>query len=179
MTTQSPLAIETAGRHYAYLRTKVAAAAAANDGVPLEDHLRAPVQALVESVAEDLGYPKLVLAGEISGAVAGARPDYTVMRGGLIIGHIELKAPGAGVDSDEFTGHNLEQWEQLRHLPNLLYSDGIDWILWQDGQQVARATAWTAPSKGITSAKVLSVPAEAKKAPRVEKKAAPAQTTLV
>ncbi|MXV90427.1 MAG: N-6 DNA methylase [Acidimicrobiia bacterium] len=85
MTTQSPLAIETAGRHYAYLRTKVSAAAAANDGVPLEDHLRAPVQALVESVAEDLGYPKLVLAGEISGAVAGARPDYTVMRGGLII----------------------------------------------------------------------------------------------
>lgn len=154
MTTQSPLAIETAGRHYAYLRTKVAAAAAANDGVALEDHLRAPVQALVESVAEDLGYPKLVLAGEISGAVAGARPDYTVMRGGLIIGHIELKAPGAGVDPDEFTGHNLEQWQQLRHLPNLLYSDGIDWVLWQDGQQVARATAWTAPSKGITSARI-------------------------
>jgi len=154
MTTQSPLAVETAGRHYAYLRTKVAAATAANDGVPLEDHLRAPVQALVESVAEDLGYPKLVLAGEISGAVAGARPDYTAMRGGLIIGHIELKAPGAGVDPDEFTGHNLEQWQQLRHLPNLLYSDGTDWILWQDGQQVARATAWTAPSKGITSARI-------------------------
>lgn len=154
MTPQPPNAVETAGRHYAYLRTKVAAAAAANDGVPLEDHLRAPVQALVESVAEDLGYPKLVMAGEISGAVAGARPDYTVMRGGLIVGHIELKAPGAGVDPDEFTGHNLEQWQQLRHLPNLLYSDGTDWILWQDGQQVARATAWTAPGKGITSARI-------------------------
>ncbi|MCY4104079.1 MAG: N-6 DNA methylase [bacterium] len=154
MTSQTPSAVETAGRHYAYLRTKVAAAAAANDGVPLEDHLRAPVQALVESVAEDLGHPKLVLAGEISGAVAGARPDYTVMRGGLIMGHIELKAPGAGVDPDGFTGHNLDQWQQLRHLPNLLYSDGIDWILWQDDQQVARATAWTAPGKGITSARI-------------------------
>ena len=98
MTTQPPSAAETAGRHYAYLRTKVAAAAAANDGVALEDHLRAPVQALVESVAEDLGYPEVVLAGEIPGAVAGARPDYTEMRGGLVIGHIELKAPGAGVD---------------------------------------------------------------------------------
>ena len=72
-------------------------------------------------------------------------------RGGLIIGHVELKAPGAGVDPDGFTGHNLDQWLQLRHLPNLLYTDGIDWILWQDGQQVARATAWTAPGKGIAS----------------------------
>lgn len=154
MKCEPSAALEAAGRLYAYLRAKVVAAAAANDGVPLEDHLRAPVQALVESVAEDLGYPKLVLAGEISGAVAGARPDYTVMRGGLIIGHIELKAPGAGVNPDEFTGHNLEQWQQLRHLPNLLYSDGIDWILWQDGQQVARTTAWTASSKGIASARI-------------------------
>ncbi|MCY3924454.1 MAG: N-6 DNA methylase [bacterium] len=154
MTTQPPSAAETAGRHYAYLRTKVAAAAAANDGVALEDHLRAPVQALVESVAEDLGYPEVVLAGEIPGAVAGARPDYTVMRGGLVIGHIELKAPGAGVDPAGFTGHNLEQWQQLRHLPNLLYTDGVDWVLWQDGRQVARATAWTAPDKGITSTRI-------------------------
>ncbi|MCY4631245.1 MAG: N-6 DNA methylase [bacterium] len=133
---------------------RVTVAARANDGIPLEDHLRAPVQALVESVAEDLGYPKLILAGEISGAVEGARPDYTAMRDGLVIGHIELKAPGAGVDPDEFTGHNLEQWQQLRHLPNLLYTDGIDWILWQDGLQVARATAWTPPGKGIAGARI-------------------------
>ncbi len=64
----------------------------------------------------------------------GARPDYTVARGGLIIGHVELKAPGAGVDPDGFRGHDRAQWLQLRHLPNLLYTDGIDWILWQDGQ---------------------------------------------
>ena len=95
-----------------------------------------------------------MLAGEISGAVEGARPDYTVARGGLIIGHIELKAPGAGVDPDAFTGHNLDQWMQLHHLPNLLYTDGVDWILWQDGQQVARATAWTAPGKGIAAARI-------------------------
>lgn len=154
MTPTDQVAARTAGRLYADLRLRVAAAGRANGGIALEDHLRRPVEVLVESVAEDLGYPNLVLAGEISGAVAGARPDYTVMRGGLIIGHIELKAPGAGVDPDEFTGHNLEQWQQLRHLPNLLYSDGIDWILWQDGQQVARATAWTAPGKGIAGARI-------------------------
>ena len=154
MDSSGTLAAQTAGRLYTDLRLRVTAAARANDGIPLEDHLRAPVQALVESVAEDLGYPKLILAGEISGAVEGARPDYTAMRGGLVIGHIELKAPGAGVDPDEFTGHNLEQWEQLRYLPNLLYTDGIDWILWQDGQHVARASAWTAPGKGIAGARI-------------------------
>ncbi len=154
MNSRDTAAVLTARDRYTDLRLRVVSEARANDGDALEDHLRGPVQTLVESVAEDLGYPKLVLAGEISGAVGSARPDYTVTRGGLVIGHIELKAPGAGVDPEGFTGHNLEQWEQLRHLPNLLYTDGIDWILWQDGQQLARATAWTAPGKGITSAKI-------------------------
>ena len=154
MTSEAPASVQTAERLYTDLRLHVAALARANNGTALEDHLRRPIEVLVISVAEDLGYPKFVLAGEISGAVAGARPDYTVTRDGLIIGHIELKAPGAGVDPDGFTGHNLDQWMRLRHLPNLLYTDGIDWILWQDGQQVARATAWTAPGKGIVSARI-------------------------
>ena len=72
----------------------------------------------------------------------------------IIDGVWAAKAPGAGVDPDDFNGHNLEQWEQLRHLPNLLYTDGIDWILWQDGQQIARATAWIAPGKGIAGARI-------------------------
>lgn len=154
MTTGESKAAHDARKHYIDLGLRVAAAAGANDGVALEDHLRAPVQELVESVAQALGYPKLLLAGEISGAVGGARPDYTVMRGGLIIGHIELKAPGAGVDPDGFAGHNLDQWRQLRHLPNLLYTDWIDWILYQDGQRVARVTASTARGKGIASARI-------------------------
>ena len=154
MNSRDTAAVLTARDRYTDLRLRVVSEARANDGDALEDHLRGPVQTLVESVAEDLGYPNLVLAGEISGAVGSARPDYTVTRGGLVIGHIELKAPGAGVDPEGFTGHNLEQWEQLRHLPNMLYTDGIDWILWQDGQQVARATAWTPPGKGIAGARI-------------------------
>ncbi len=154
MSPDESTAAQTARNRFTDLRLRVAAEAGANHGIALEDHLRAPVQTLVESVAEDLGYPDLVLAGEISGAVEGARPDYTATRGGLVIGHVELKPPGAGVDPDGFTGHNLEQWQQLRHLPNLLYTDGIDWILWQDSQQVARATACTAPGKGIAGAKI-------------------------
>ena len=154
MSNSATTAVQTAGRLYAYLCTKVAAGARANDGTPLEDHLRAPIQTLVESVAEDLGHAGLVLAGEISGAVRGARPDYTVARGGLIIGHVELKAPGTGVDPNRFQGHNRDQWLHLRHLPNLLYTDGIEWILWQDGQQVARAKAWTVEGRGIAGARM-------------------------
>lgn len=104
MSPDDSAAVQTARDRYTDLRLRVANEARANDGVALEDHLRAPVQTLVESVAEDLGYPKLMLAGEISGAVEGARPDYTVTQGGLVIGHVELKAPSAGVDPDGFTG---------------------------------------------------------------------------
>lgn len=96
MNPDDSAAAQLARNQYTDLRLRVVAEARANDGVALEDHLRAPVRTLVESVAEELGYPKSVLAGEISGAVERARPDYTVVRAGLIIGHIELKAPGAG-----------------------------------------------------------------------------------
>ena len=154
MNPDESTAAHVARIQYSDLGLRVAAAAGANDGVALEDHLRAPVQMLVESVAQALGYRNLVLAGEVFGAVESARPDYTVMRGGLIIGHIELKAPGAGVDPDGFRGHNLQQWQQLRHLPNLLYTDGIDWILWQDARQVARATARTDSGRGIVGARI-------------------------
>ena len=154
MTAQTPAAIETAGRSYTYLRTKVAAAAAANDGVPLEDHLRAPVQALVESVADDLGYPKLVLAGEISGASGVLGPDYTVARGGLVIGHVELKAPGAGVGSGGVPGPQLGAVAVAAAPAEPALHRRIDWILWQDGRQVARATACTASGKGIASARI-------------------------
>ena len=96
MSSPTPVAEQTAGRLFDDLRVRVAAAGRAGGGVALEDHLRRPVEVLVESVAEDLGYSRLVLAGEIAGAVGGARPDYTVARGGLVVGHMELKAPGAG-----------------------------------------------------------------------------------
>ncbi len=52
------------------------------------------------------------------------------------MGHVEVKAPGKGADPRRFKGHDKEQWEKLQSLPNLLYTDGNSFSLWQNGELV-------------------------------------------
>jgi len=64
------------------------------------------------------------------------RPDIAIYVGGLICGYIELKAPGLGADAPKLKGeHNKKQWERLKHLPNLIYTDGREWALYRDGER--------------------------------------------
>ena len=58
------------------------------------------------------------------------------MRGALV-GFIEVKAPGKGANPRTFKGeHDKRQWERLRSLPNLIYTDGNSFSLWRDGARV-------------------------------------------
>lgn len=74
------------------------------------------------------------------------RPDIAIYVGGLICGYIELKAPGLGADAPKLKGdHNKKQWEKLKALPNLIYTDGREWSLYRsgerpDGQPIVRLT---------------------------------------
>lgn len=64
------------------------------------------------------------------------RPDIAVYVGGLICGYIELKAPGFGADAPKLKGeHNKKQWEKLKGLPNLIYTDGREWALYRTGER--------------------------------------------
>ena len=64
------------------------------------------------------------------------RPDIAVYVGGLICGYIELKAPGFGADAPKLKGeHNKKQWEKLKGLPNLIYTDGREWTLYHSGER--------------------------------------------
>jgi len=59
-----------------------------------------------------------------------------IYAGGLICGYIELKKPGLGADAPRLKGkHNKEQWEKLKNLPNLIYSDGREWALYRTGER--------------------------------------------
>ncbi len=49
---------------------------------------------------------------------------------------MEVKAPGKGADPRRYKGHDKEQWEKLQSLPNLLYTDGNSFSLWQNGELV-------------------------------------------
>lgn len=72
---------------------------------------------------------------ELDGAV---RPDFGVRVDGLLVGHIELKAPGTSLDPTTYTksSHNFTQWQRLKELPNLLHTNGTEFKLWRYGELV-------------------------------------------
>ncbi|HET6535465.1 MAG TPA: type ISP restriction/modification enzyme [Sphingomicrobium sp.] len=108
-----------------------------------EDQLRAPLERLFEALAELNGKPGMVtLVGETSLAGMQTRPDYSVTIGTgkakALVGFIEVKAPGKGADPRKFKDqHDKEQWAKLKALPNILYTDGNGFSLWQDGELVS------------------------------------------
>ncbi len=105
-------------------------------GAP-EDQLRAPLEALVKDLARLCGVSpdKVSLVGETTLAHLSSRPDYAVTVWNALTGFIEIKAPGKGADPRRFTDdHDKKQWGKLKTLPNLIYTDGNSFSLWQDGQ---------------------------------------------
>lgn len=109
-------------------------------GAP-EDQLRAPLETLITQMAELAGLPSgtVVPVGETSLAELKTRPDYAVTFKSMLVGFVEVKAPGKGADPRRFTDkHDQGQWEKLKTLPNLIYTDGNAFSLWQDGELVGK-----------------------------------------
>ncbi|WP_301750474.1 type ISP restriction/modification enzyme [uncultured Erythrobacter sp.] len=103
-----------------------------------EDQLRGPLENLLHGLAECAGLPKdaLVLSGENSLSELRTRPDYAVEMHKALVGFIEVKAPGKGADPRGFTDkHDKEQWDKLKALPNLLYTDGNTFGLYRNGER--------------------------------------------
>ena len=103
-----------------------------------EDQLRGPLEALLPALAEALGQPTgaTTLVGETAHAATGTRPDYSVVVANALIGFIEVKAPGKGADPRKFSDpHDKAQWDKLKALPNLLYTDGNSFSLWRNGER--------------------------------------------
>ena len=109
---------------------------AAVTGAP-EDQLRAPLETLVLRLADLTGHRAntVKLVGETTLAHLASRPDYAVSVRDALAGFIEVKAPGKGYDPRRFTDeHDKKQWQKLKTLPNLVYTDGNGFTLWQDGE---------------------------------------------
>ncbi|MGP8245395.1 MAG: type ISP restriction/modification enzyme [Bryobacteraceae bacterium] len=104
-----------------------------------EDQIRAPFERLLTELSEICHFPPGAVAavGESSVADLKTRPDYAVSVRNALVGFVELKAPGKGADPRKFKDpHDREQWEKLRALPNLMYTDGNAFSLWQNGELV-------------------------------------------
>jgi hypothetical protein len=103
-----------------------------------EDQLRAPFERLLTDIAEICHFHAgaVTAVGESSQDELKTRPDYAVTVENALVGFVELKAPGKGADPRKFKDHDKEQWEKLRSLPNLIYTDGNAFSLWQNGELV-------------------------------------------
>ena len=98
-----------------------------------EDQLKSPVAELLEAAGNRYGLT-VKTRTETYISERKVRPDIAVYVGGLICGYIELKAPGLGADAPKLRGdHNKKQWQKLKSLPNLMYTDGREWALYRSG----------------------------------------------
>ena len=100
-----------------------------------EDQLRAPFETFMQSAAEALDW-NVVCTGETPLPDRLGRLDYAVHRNGLLVGYVEIKAPGVGANETHFTGHNRQQFKRFSAIPNLLYTDGNQWALYRNGDRV-------------------------------------------
>jgi hypothetical protein len=109
-----------------------------------EDQLKPPMSVLFGALHNLAGAPvKSHTEAQVDGL--GGRPDMAIFAGGLLAGHVELKAPGRGADPTRFRDvQSKTQWEKFKALPNLVYTDGESWALYRHGERVGlpvRATA--------------------------------------
>lgn len=102
-----------------------------------EDQIRAPFEQLLSDIAEICGFleKSVTAVGESSISDMKTRPDYAITVHKALVGFVELKAPGKGADPRKYKDpHDKAQWEKLHSLPNLIYTDGNAFSLWQDGE---------------------------------------------
>ena len=107
-----------------------------------EDQLRGPLENLMADINALIGKPAegVTVIGEVRLPDLLTRPDYAVTRQGLI-GFIEVKAPVKGADPTKFAPKSADrqQWDKLKSLPNIIYTNGNGFTLWRDGKPVAAA----------------------------------------
>ncbi|WP_029105430.1 type ISP restriction/modification enzyme [Mycobacterium sp. 360MFTsu5.1] len=104
-----------------------------------EAAIRTPLANLVSQLGQLCRRPA-VLHDEVRDAERRVRPDYGVSINQVMMGYIEVKAPGRSINPQDMTGHDLEQWTRQRDLPNLIYTNGTSWRLYRDGELIGQAT---------------------------------------
>lgn len=100
-----------------------------------EAAIRAPIEELLAAAGKNLSLT-VVPHDEVRDKDRGVRPDYAIRVNGAITGYLEVKQPGANLDPESFTAHNLRQWQRQRDFPNLIYTNGTEWRLYQHGDPV-------------------------------------------
>jgi hypothetical protein len=110
----------------------VAAKFKANAAGAAEAQLSGPIAAILQDFGT-LTNRKIVAKSESPTPGRPGIPDFGVVVDGALCGYVELKAPGFGADTSRYSGRDKEQWERFKAQPNILYTDGSEWCLYQNG----------------------------------------------
>ncbi len=100
-----------------------------------KDQLRAPFENFMGEAAAEWGL-HIVCAGEAPLPDRLGRSDFAIFLNRLLVGYVELKAPGAGANARRFTGRNRKQFKRFASVPNMLYADGNEWALYRNGERI-------------------------------------------
>ena len=98
-----------------------------------EDQLKPLVCGLLESIGAHFNQ-NIKTQTEVRVSEHNLRPDIGVAIGNLTCGYIELKSPEHNADPTRARSkHDKAQWNNLKCLPNLIYTNGIEWRLFRNG----------------------------------------------
>src|SRR5215208_5655621 len=98
-----------------------------------EDQLKGPTGDVLGAFGSEFG---LDVLPRFEAPVPGiGRPDIALDVGGALRGYIELKAPAESVRASDFRGRNRDQFNKFKTLPNLIYTNGNEWVLYQNGER--------------------------------------------
>lgn len=99
-------------------------------GAATEHSYRSALQTILSSIEDEtiaLNEPKRVKCGA---------PDFIVSQGDIVIGHVEAKDIPVGIRA--LKDNNRDQQKRyLAALPNLIYTNCLDWDFYRDGELVA------------------------------------------
>lgn len=131
---------------------------AANVPGGAEAQLSGPVSTLLVEIGKVLHCTIVAKAQPQLGQRMGI-PDFGLVVDGALNGYVELKAPGHGVDTAKFKGRDRDQWDLFKAQPNILYTDGNEWCLYQNGAAAERLLRFSKDivghgAKGVTDADV-------------------------
>ncbi|MBL9000102.1 MAG: N-6 DNA methylase [Phycisphaerae bacterium] len=119
-----------------------------------EAQLTGPVSSLFDAVGT-IVHRRIVAKAESRLGDRPGIPDFGLVVDGVLNGYIELKAPGIGADTSHYKGRDREQWDRFASQPNILYTDGNEWCLYQNGTPAGKPLRFgkditTHGAKGVT-----------------------------
>jgi len=99
-------------------------------GVAGEHSYRSSIQQFINALDQD------VMAINEPARIKCGAPDFVVNVGEVTVGYIEAK--DIDTDISVFKGPNLDQFKRYTAaLPNLVYTNGLDWDFYRDAEKVA------------------------------------------